>query len=61
MYTYGYSQIEKAYSLLADYDIPPDPCGNCTECPVICKKGFIVQERISDVTRLKSIPKDFII
>ena len=61
MYTYGYNQIEKAHSLLADYNIPENPCENCTDCPVICRKGFNVHEKISDITRLKSIPKDFII
>lgn len=61
MYTYGYKQIEKAYSLLADYDIPENPCSGCTECPVICSKGFNVHKKITDVARLRRIPGDFIV
>ena len=61
MYTYGYSQVEKAYSLLADNDIPEDPCSSCIDCTVRCTKGFNVREKIADITRLRSIPRDFIV
>ncbi len=60
MYTYGYSQIDKAHSLLADTAIPENPCDGCTECTVTCRKGFNVQDKIADVARLKTIPKEFI-
>lgn len=60
MYTYGYSQVDKAHALLADIDIPENPCDDCNDCPVICRKGFNVQDKIADVARLKTVPKDFI-
>lgn len=61
MYTYGYNHLEKAYTLLTDYNIAENPCGNCDDCTVNCIKGFDVANRIADVTRLRSLPQDFII
>jgi predicted aldo/keto reductase-like oxidoreductase len=60
MYTYGYRELEKARELLDDYNVGPDPCHGCPECTVNCKKGFIVADRIADVSRLAEVPRDFI-
>jgi aryl-alcohol dehydrogenase-like predicted oxidoreductase len=60
MYTYGYNQFDKAYTLLNEIDIPENPCDNCSECPVICRKGFNIRDKIADVVRLKTVPRDFI-
>ena len=60
MYTYGYSNLEKAYRLLADLDLSNDPCSGCTTCTVTCTKKFDVAARIKDVSRLVDVPEDFI-
>ena len=60
MYTYGYKQFDKAYTLLDETDIPENPCDGCSDCPVTCRKGFNVYNRIADVSRLRKIPRDLI-
>jgi predicted aldo/keto reductase-like oxidoreductase len=60
MYTYGYRNFENAYSLLADIGNAANPCENCGGCTVQCPKGFHIGDRITDVARLTSIPRDFI-
>ncbi len=60
MYTYGYSNLEKAHSLLSDLDLSNDPCSGCNTCTVTCTKQFDVAERIKDVSRLIDVPRDFI-
>ena len=61
MYTYGYNNLEKAHSLLADLDLSNDPCSGCSTCTVTCAKNFDVASRIKDVSRLVDVPEDFII
>ncbi len=60
MYTYGYSNLEKAYDLLTDLDLSNDPCSGCNTCTVACTKKFDVAARIKDVSRLIDVPEDFI-
>jgi aryl-alcohol dehydrogenase-like predicted oxidoreductase len=61
MYTYGYHQYEKAISILEDYGIGAEPCQDCDHCSVTCIKGFNIAERIADISRITSIPKDLLI
>ena len=60
MYTYGYRQAEKASVVLDEMAIGANPCGDCSHCEVRCVKGFPVQERIADVSRLADVPRDLI-
>lgn len=60
MYTYGYSNLEKAYQLLVSLDISENPCADCRECTVSCTSGFNVAEKIKDVSRLVNVPEDFV-
>jgi aryl-alcohol dehydrogenase-like predicted oxidoreductase len=60
MYTYGYSNLEKAYDLLTDLDLSNDPCSGCNTCTVTCTKKFDVAARIKDVSRLIDVPREFI-
>jgi len=60
MYTYGYSNLEKAYNLLTDLDLSNDPCSGCNTCTVTCTKKFDIASRIKDVSRLINVPKEFI-
>jgi predicted aldo/keto reductase-like oxidoreductase len=60
MYTYGYRQVEKASAILDQMAVRTNPCGDCSACEVKCVKGFPVQERIADISRLAGVPRDLI-
>ena len=60
MYAYGYGNMEKAYSVLTEYDVPVHPCSDCGACTVQCVKGFPVAKKISKISRLRDVPQDFI-
>ncbi len=61
MYTYGYRHYENAYSVLDDIGMSSNPCANCSECTVHCPKGFQVAQRITDVSRLTEMPREFLV
>jgi predicted aldo/keto reductase-like oxidoreductase len=61
MYTYGYRRIEQAQDLLLSLNVEQSPCIDCDECTVECVKDFDVAQKISDVTRLVDVPRDFIV
>ncbi|MGQ9621390.1 MAG: aldo/keto reductase [Bacteroidales bacterium] len=60
MYAYGYANLKMAYDLLGELGTGVSPCINCNECHVKCTKGFNVREKITDVSRLVSMPYDLI-
>lgn len=61
MYAYGYNQKLEAQHLMNTLNVSENPCGNCSDCPVICMKNFNVKEKISDIARIKSIPSEFLV
>jgi aryl-alcohol dehydrogenase-like predicted oxidoreductase len=61
MYAYGYGEMQKASDTLEEYLVDADPCRGCAECTVTCAKGFPVADRIADVSRIRSIPDDFLV
>jgi succinate dehydrogenase/fumarate reductase-like Fe-S protein len=61
MYAYGYSNPKMAFSLLSELGTGADPCGDCNACSVNCTKRFNVREKISDISRLISVPEDFLV
>lgn len=60
MYNYGYREAAKAKTLLSNLSYDDNPCGDCNLCTVRCPKQFAVADKIKDVSRLVSIPDDFI-
>ena len=60
MYAYGYKNISQAWHTLAEAGLPDRPCDKCNICSVNCISGFNVKNKISDIARLRDIPKDFI-
>jgi len=60
MYNYGYSDIEKAHTLLADIGDGANPCGDCNDCTVQCTMNFNVRDKIADVSRIADIPGDLL-
>jgi predicted aldo/keto reductase-like oxidoreductase len=61
MYAYGYSNLEKAQTLLSDLETGLNPCVDCNACEVDCTKGFDVKAKIADISRLTQVPEDFVI
>jgi uncharacterized protein len=60
MYTYGYRAPELGHSLLSSLDLPAHPCSDCSSCSASCAKGFNIQDRINDVSRLTRVPVEFL-
>ncbi len=60
MYAYGYRDMKKAWYTLADAGLEGNPCSNCDICNVRCSAGFDVKGKISDISRLRNIPEDFL-
>lgn len=60
MYAYGYGEMQKARYTLDEYGVHADPCKDCKECTVTCAKGFPVAERIADVSRIRTVPYEFL-
>ena len=60
MYAYGYRNIQAAYDLLKELNLPENPCSGCLSCGVQCAKGFSVKNRIKDITRLQSLPAELL-
>jgi predicted aldo/keto reductase-like oxidoreductase len=61
MYAYGYEQPAKARKTLDDVNISDIPCNDCQTCRVKCPSGFDVKAKVTDIARLKSVPKEFLV
>jgi uncharacterized protein len=61
MYGHAYRNREAAQSLLLALDLPAAPCDDCDACPVVCPKHFDVRARIRNITRLRQVPREFLI
>ncbi len=60
MYAYGYKNMEQAYYTLCDTCVEANPCQDCDQCRVRCASGFDIRERICDISRLRSVPREFL-
>lgn len=60
MYAYGYGSLPMASELLSQTDVESDPCTGCDVCTAECVKGFNLRNKITDIARLKNVPRDFI-
>ena len=61
MYAYGYKDTSLAWHALANVEVSAGSCDKCDFCRVDCTAGFDVKTKISDIARLKDVPKDFIL
>jgi predicted aldo/keto reductase-like oxidoreductase len=61
MYGHAYRNRAEAQSLLLALDLPATPCDDCDSCPVVCAKRFDVRSRIRDISRLRQVPREFLI
>ncbi len=60
MYAYGYRNLQAAHELVGSLEVDTDPCASCASCGAVCAKGFDVAGRVRDISRLKSVPADFL-
>ena len=60
MYAYGYSNPAMAYSLLSELGTSDNPCNECDVCSVVCTKNFRIKEKITDISRLRNVPVEFL-
>lgn len=61
MYAYGYRDLQLANSLLKELNLSENPCNDCSICSVQCSQNFQVSDRVKDVSRILSIPEEFIV
>jgi predicted aldo/keto reductase-like oxidoreductase len=60
MYAYGYRNTALAYELISGLKTEAGNCRDCQDCTVRCVKGFPVVEKIRDISRLHSVPAEFL-
>lgn len=60
MYTYGYRDAAEGQRVLSKLRLQEKPCMECETCNVKCSLGFNIQDKISDIIRLKNIPGEFL-
>ena len=61
MYAHGYRHPGLAKETLADYNIPDNPCANCTTCTVQCASNFDIAAKVKDITRIQQVPDEFLV
>lgn len=61
MYAFGYNNPAKARDTLDTMDLAYVPCTDCDSCGVICASGFDIKRKVTDIARLKDVPKEFLV
>jgi len=61
MYAFGYNNPAKARKTLDTIDLAYVPCTDCDSCRVICASGFDIKRKVTDIERLKDVPKEFLV
>ncbi|MBN2611923.1 MAG: aldo/keto reductase [Bacteroidales bacterium] len=60
MYAYGYNDFKQAHSVIKDIGLGDNPCKDCDQCTIKCIRNFNIAEKIGDISRLSSVPEDFL-
>jgi len=60
MYAYGYNQPAKARETIDLAGLTNLPCNNCSSCSVTCPSSFDVKLKVTDIARLKTVPREFL-
>jgi predicted aldo/keto reductase-like oxidoreductase len=58
MYAYGYKNLHHAQQTLQLSG--SNACNSCESCMVQCPMGFDIKSKVADISRLKSIPPEFL-
>jgi predicted aldo/keto reductase-like oxidoreductase len=61
MYAYGYRNTGLAQETMNSMEFSQIACSECTNCRVRCTMGFDVRSKILDITRLKDVPREFLV
>ncbi|MDR3093820.1 MAG: aldo/keto reductase [Bacteroidales bacterium] len=61
MYNYGYKSPMLAKDTILALNLPANPCKNCTSCNIKCTNSFQIAAKISDITRLRTVPNEFLV
>lgn len=56
MYVHGYGNLSAAQEAVGALSLPANPCGDCAACPVVCRNGWHVSERVRDIVRIQDAP-----
>lgn len=60
MYMYGYNSPCEAQKVIFETGTASNACGDCSQCNVVCTAGFDVAQKITDISRLADIPREFL-
>lgn len=60
MYAYGYNDFKQAQYVLKEQGLSENPCEDCNICTIKCIKNFNVADRIGDISRISSVPDEFL-
>jgi len=61
MYAYGYKNMPLAKDTVDSVNMPGVPCKGCRSCSVTCPMGFDVRGKVMDISRIKTVPEDFLV
>ncbi len=61
MYAYGYKNPALARETMLPLNIDGSPCTGCDTCTVDCRMGFDIKDRVTDIARLNTVPKEFLV
>jgi predicted aldo/keto reductase-like oxidoreductase len=53
MYAFGYREPALAHCVLASLDLPENVCSDCSSCPVECRNGWDVAEKVREIVRFR--------
>lgn len=60
MYAYGYGEMNKAKQEIASLGISENPCIDCSICTASCIKGFNIPGKVADISRITTVPDEFL-
>lgn len=62
MYNYGYQAPALALQTINEIGVSADACADCESCTVThCRAGFNIAAKVSDISRISVIPKEFLV
>lgn len=61
MYNYGYGHPSKAQETIAGLRLPSNPCGDCSDCTVACKKRFDIKKKIASIMPIQDVSSDYLV
>ncbi len=60
MYAYRYKHARLAKETILPYNLPENPCAECSVCTVSCPLGYEVGASVAAVTPVVRVPDEFL-